>query len=231
MRIKFLIVKILIIFVTSLSFLVIVGCGVQKGGQYSLEERPETIEYGTLGTASIANIDRLAFLNSNTYTYGTSSYDSSGSNDDGFSGTNFLYVDNEDRYVIADIKGTGIVSRIWLLSTGVNAHESYIQIYVDGNTEPIVNMSTAEFVNGTVPPFKKPLTIYNVEGAVRASYVSIPFSESIYICLTKPNGFWQVDYQLVDPNTININSFNGNESTESEQLILNHLTENLTSIQ
>ncbi len=65
-----------------------------------------------------------------------SSYDRTGLNDDGFSGK-YSYIRKEgDKLVLADLKGPGVINRIWT-PTPV---DGIIEFYFDGEKNPRIRM-------------------------------------------------------------------------------------------
>ena len=62
---------------------------------------------------ALSRLDLLPEFRSNCIVEQISSYDKTGGNDDGFNGT-YSYIRKENnKLVIADLKGPGIINRIW----------------------------------------------------------------------------------------------------------------------
>lgn len=193
-----------------------------KTDTYELKQRPETVEHGAIGMDNVMDISSISRLNDNVFSYGSSSYNRENTNNDGFTSGNFLYVDDEGRYVVCDAKGTGVVTRIWMLGNATNAHTNHINIYVDG--ELIVDMSYYEFISGRKSPFDDVFCVSDpANGGVSVCYLTMEFEESIYIAMTEPNGFWQVDYYLVDDVDGVISSMSGKENYTAEKILLTSL--------
>ena len=117
------------------------GCSKKTAKEdpaYVLKQRPETVTYGSVGIDNLTAISSIYQLNDNIYTYGDGSYCRENTNDDGFTSGNFQYVDDQGRYVICDAKGSGMITRIWMLGTAVNARESHLQVYIDGEEVPTI---------------------------------------------------------------------------------------------
>jgi hypothetical protein len=106
----------------------------------------------------------------------TSSYDRNGGNAD----ASFWYYlrGQPKRTVMADLRGPGVVSRIWV--TAFDASAARIEIFVDGNSVPVISAFMRDFFgNGTLPPFLPPVSTYSTGSWV--SYVPIPYHKSCRI--------------------------------------------------
>ena len=76
----------------------------------------------------LSDLKFLPQYRDNTIVRMESSYDTTGGNDDGFSGRySFLLKEAENRLVIADLKGPGVIQRIWTPTPT----EDTIQFYFD----------------------------------------------------------------------------------------------------
>lgn len=210
-------------------FILLIGCVPRERGgtAWQLKPRPERVEHGAVGLDTLTSISSLAALNDGLYTYGTSSYNRDNTNDDGFSGGNFLYVDEQGRYVVCDAKGKGMVTRIWMLSNLVDGNESHIQVYIDGGEEPVIDMSYNEFISGRKAPFNDTFCVQSPIGGVHVCYLPMAFEESIYVVMTRPNAFWQVDYLLADESTEGIASMTGDEDFSAKALVMDNAGERL----
>lgn len=104
-----------------------------------------------------------------------SSYDRSGGNDDGFSGK-YSYIRKEGNdLVLADIKGAGIINRIW---TPTPSNDT-IQFYFDGEKVPRINMPFIDLFSGKTYPFVAPLCGNEIGGYY--CYLPIPYEKSLKI--------------------------------------------------
>src|SRR5665647_1864670 len=80
----------------------------------------------------LARIDLLPQFQTDASSRQISSYDTTGGNDDGFSGK-YSYLRKENgSLIIADLKGPGVIQRIWTPTPS----EDTIQFYFDGETVP-----------------------------------------------------------------------------------------------
>lgn len=122
-----------------------------------------------------------------------STWDRSGGNRDA---DNFLLVQGE-RVVLADLEGPGVITRLWSASpTG------RVRIFLDGATEPMVDVTAKELFSGDIAPFLKPLVGSHPGGY---SYVPIPFAHRCRIELVAessgsspgpaPARYWQVSFR------------------------------------
>src|ERR1044072_7557120 len=73
------------------------------------------------------NIGDLPSYRSNTYSAQVSSYDTTGGNNDGFGGQySFIKRNADSSLVIFDVKGTGVVNRIWTPTPTQDTLDFYI---------------------------------------------------------------------------------------------------------
>ena len=122
--------------------------------------------------------------------YQLSSYDRTGGNDDGFSGR-YSYIRKEGNdLVVADIKGAGVINRIWTPTPTKDT----IQFYFDGEQQPRINIPFIDLFSGNVYPFIAPLCGNEIGGYY--CYMPIPYAKSIKI-VYKGNDlkFHQIQYR------------------------------------
>ena len=117
----------------------------------------------------LVDLERLSHVEG-VHTKMVSSYDQTGGNDDGF---NPDWVEG-NVYTIADLRGPGVVRRMWTARGG-----GQLKIYIDGNADPMVDVSTEDFFNGRARPFRDPLNARMGNGF--RTYFPIPFAKSIKI--------------------------------------------------
>lgn len=125
-----------------------------------------------------------------------SSYDRTGGNDDGFSGK-YSYLRKEgDSLVIAELKGPGIITRIWTPTPT----DDPIEFFFDDESQPRLTMPFRELFMGKRPPFSAPLVGYGAGGYY--SYLPLPFQKSCKIRIKAAKvQFYQVNYALYAPDT------------------------------
>jgi len=119
-----------------------------------------------------------------------SSYDTTGGNDDGFSGK-YSYLRKENgTLVIAELKGSGVIQRI---STPTPSEDT-IQFYMDGEKKPRIEMKFIDLFSGEKYPFLRPVVGNEVGGYY--CYLPIPYKNSCKIVLKgKRMQFFQIQYR------------------------------------
>ncbi len=119
-----------------------------------------------------------------------SSYDTTGGNDDGFSGR-YSHIRKEGRkLVLADLKGPGVIHRIW---TPTPTRDT-VQFYFDGETAPRISIPFIDLFSGNVYPFVSPVCGNEIGGYY--CYIPIPYSRSCKIMYTGEKiQFHQIQYR------------------------------------
>ena len=100
-----------------------------------------------------------------------SSWDRSGANDDGFRPE---WVRPDGVYVIAELVGPGVVTRMWTARPG-----GICRFFVDSSKEPVIEMPCRQFFAGATRPFVRPLV--GPMGGGNYSFFPIPFASSLRI--------------------------------------------------
>lgn len=119
--------------------------------------------------------DRLPEYRTDCLVEQVSSYDTTGGNDDGFSGK-YSYLRKENGHlVIADFKGPGVINRIWTPTPS----DDTLSFYFDGEKKPRLRISFRDLFSGKVYPFLKPVCGNEVGGFY--CYLPIPFQKSCKI--------------------------------------------------
>lgn len=147
---------------------------------------------------SLSRIDLLPQYRDSSLVHQISSYDTTGGNDDGFSGKySFLRIENNN-LVIADMKGSGVIQRIWTPTPT----EDTIQFYFDGENSPRISMKFIQLFTGDKYPFLRPIVGNEVGGYY--CYLPIPYQKSCKIVYKgKRMQFIQIQYcQNTDQNSI-----------------------------
>ena len=141
-------------------------------------------------------IDRLPQFRDNSAMTQISSYDTTGGNNDGFSGLySFLRKEN-GKMVLADLKGPGVINRIWTPTP----LDDTIAFYIDGEQEPRIKLPFSDLFSGEVFPFIPPVAGNEVGGYY--CYVPIPYRESCKIVFYGPvMYFHQIQYRTYGPDT------------------------------
>ncbi len=161
----------------------------------------------------LSRIDLLAQYQINVAVKQISSYDTTGGNDDGFSGKySFLRKEN-DALVIADLKGPGIIQRIWTPTPT----SDIIQFFFDGETVPRIAVKFIELFSGEKYPFLRPVVGNEVGGYY--CYLPIPYKNSCKVVFKgKRMQFFQIQYKEMGGEN-EISSFPQKLSKEEDQAL------------
>ena len=148
------------------------------------------------GLSEWARLDLLPRFKASVKVASISSYDRTGGNDDGFSGKYSFVRKEGDGLVIADLKGPGVIYRIW---TPTPTDEP-IEFYFDGETTPRVTCKYRQLFDGSKPPFNAPLVGFGSGGFY--SYLPLPYKVSCKIIIRAPKvQFYQINYATYPPDT------------------------------
>jgi hypothetical protein len=119
-----------------------------------------------------------------------SSYDRTGGNDDGFSGKYSAIRKEAEGSVMADLKGPGIINRIWTPTPEADT----VKFYFDGETTPRISVPFIHLFTGKHYPFVAPLCGNQLGGFY--CYLPIPYEKSLKIIYTGKNlRFHQLQYR------------------------------------
>lgn len=134
-------------------------------------------------------IDRLPYYRSGIVEQ-ISSYDTTGLNDDGFSGK-YSFIRKEGKnLVLADLKGPGVINRIWTPTPTTDT----IQFYFDGEKTPRISIPFIDLFSGKVFPFLNPVCGNEVGGYY--CYIPIQYKKSCKIVYLGENiQFHQIQYR------------------------------------
>ena len=144
-----------------------------------------------LGVEELYRLDLLPKLRQSVKIGCLSSYDRTGGNDDGFTGTYSFIRKEPGGLVIADLTGPGIIYRIATPSPT----DDIIEFYFDGEAVPRIRMQVRQLFDGSHPPFLPPIVGNSVGG--HYSYVPIGFERSCKILVKAEKfHFFQINYAL-----------------------------------
>src|SRR5450432_4316710 len=134
----------------------------------------------------------------NTTVAQTSTYDTTGGNNDGFSGTySFLRKDKDSNLVIFDVKGAGVINRIWTPTPTSDT----LDFYIDDSLHAAFSIKYADLFSNKIYPFIKPLCGNELGGYY--CYLPIPFQWCCKIvCRARKTQFHQIQYRLYSRGTI-----------------------------
>ena len=160
------------------------------------------------GIEELYRLDRLAVLRESIEVASQSSYDRTGGNNDGFGGE-YSYVRKEDGgLVLVDLKGPGVVYRIWTPTPT----DDVMEFYFDGSSEPAIKVKFREMLMGGHPVFVRPLVGYGAGGFY--SYVPLPYEKSCKILIRAERiQFYQINYAAYPKETA-IKTFSPKASDE-----------------
>ena len=121
-----------------------------------------------------------------------SSYDRTGGNDDGFSGKYSFIREEAGTLVLADLKGPGVVNRIWTPTPTADT----IKFFFDGEKKPRIAVPFIELFKGKTFPFLAPLSGNQIGGYY--CYLPIPYEKSLKIVYAgKDLRFHQTQYRTL----------------------------------
>ncbi len=154
-----------------------------------------------VGLDTIARLDQLAVLKPALNVGSVSSYDRTGGNDDGFSGTHSFVRKEGDYLILADLKGPGVIYRF---ATPTPSDDT-LEFLFDGESSPRLSLKYREMFLGKHPAFPSPLVGFGAGGFY--SYVPLPFVSSCVVRIKAPKTqFYQINYAQYPEGTVT-NSF------------------------
>ena len=95
-----------------------------------------------------------------------------------------------DTEVFAEMEGPGCIWRIW----SATAKEGHVKIYLDGASEPTVDLPFIEYFTGKQAPFTRPALVHTTAANGYNNYTPIPYQKSCKIVADKG---WGAYYQFV----------------------------------
>ncbi|MEP6746503.1 MAG: glycoside hydrolase family 172 protein [Bacteroidota bacterium] len=170
---------------------------VTAHAQNTLVQKTDTITLGKILSA-LYDVSQLPGYLEKTYSAQVSSYDITGGNDDGFSGKNsFIRRNADSSLVIFDVKGCGVINRIWTPTPT----EDTLDFYLDGKAKPALSVKYSDLFSGKMYPFVAPLCGNDLGGFY--CYFPILFNNGcIIVSRGKKMQFHQVQYRLYSQGSI-----------------------------
>ena len=143
-----------------------------------------------------------------------SSYDTTGGNDDGFSGRfSFVRKNPDGTLVIFEAKGKGAINRIWTPTPT----DDTLDFYFDGKTKPGLTIKFSDLFSGRVFPFVSPLCGNQLGGYY--CYLPIPFNNGCKIVVrAKLMQFYQVQCRSY-PDTYAVKTFDTVLSADEKEAL------------
>ncbi|HEY3320988.1 MAG TPA: glycoside hydrolase family 172 protein [Planctomycetota bacterium] len=104
-----------------------------------------------------------------------------------------------DISVLAEIEGPGCIRRTWSATAG----KGHVKIYLDGATEPAVDLAFDDYFSRKAEPFTFPALVYKTAANGFDNYVPIPFQKSCKILGDKGWGnYYHFTYTTFPKDTI-----------------------------
>lgn len=170
------------------------------------------LDIGPIGMEELYRLDRLPAFKNSVKVGSVSSYDRSGGNDDGFSGKYSFVRKEADVLVLADLKGPGVIYRVWTPTPT----DDVMEFLFDGEAKPRMEVKFRELFLGKHPAFPRPLVGFGAGGYY--CYLPLPFQKSCLVRVRAPKvQFYQINYALYPAGT-SVTSF----STQPSAVELAH---------
>jgi hypothetical protein len=182
-------------FIYSILLIVVLLSSCNKGQQPPEREINKPKEYSLSSELrAFYDLSSLPEYASNTVVAQVSSYDTTGKNDDGFSGKySFLRRNADSTLVIFDVEGSGVINRIWTPTPT----EDTLDFFIDQGLTPSFSIKFSDLFSGEQSPFTAPLCGNQLGGFF--CYLPIPFSNG---CRIESRGkkiqFHQIQYRLYE---------------------------------
>jgi len=193
--------------------LILIGCQNHKG---DFSEKGNTkLSYSLAEELKVFHdIRSLPSFFDSTFTSQFSSYDTTWNNDDGFSGRYSFIQRNEDStLVIFDVKGSGVITRIWTPTPT----DDTLDFYIDNGNHPPLSIKYSDLFSGKQYPFVAPLCGNQLGGFY--CYLPIPFAEGCRIVSRgKKLQFHQIQYRLYPANAT-VKSFNTELTSDEKEAL------------
>jgi len=153
-----------------------------------------------------------------------SSYDTTGNNDDGFSGKySFIRKNADSSLVIFEAKGNGVINRIWTPTP----NNEILDFYFGGAKKPNYSIRFSDLFSGKVFPFISPLTGNELGGYF--CYFPISFKDGCKIVSRgKKMEFYQIQYRSY-PKKYQVKNFDP-QLTEQEKLALTKVNDDWSNV-
>ena len=101
-----------------------------------------------------------------------------------------------DEWVMMDAGGPGAIVRIWSANPD---GAGIVRVYLDGTTDPVIEMSLQDMVGGADMPFLKPIACETSKGW--NSYLPIPYAKHCKVTSSKPDFYYHINYRTYGPGT------------------------------
>lgn len=164
--------------------------------------------------SKLSSIKDLPSYWENTEVKQFSSYDTTGNNDDGFSGKySFIRKNADSSLVIFEAKGNGVINRIWTPTP----NNDMLDFYFGGTAKPSFSIRFSDLFSGKAFPFISPLTGNELGGYF--SYVPISFKNGCKIVSRgKKMEFYQIQYRSY-PKNYQVKNFSPNLNEQEKEAL------------
>lgn len=160
------------------------------------------------GVAELHRLDALPAFKRSVKVGSVSSYDRTGGNDDGFKGTHSYLRKEPGGLVIADLKGPGVVYRVWTPTPS----DDPVEFYFDGEEKPRLRLPFVDLFSGRQYPFVTPVVGVGAGGFY--CYLPLPYKESLKVVVKAETfNFYQINYATYAPDA-GIESYSAEPSPE-----------------
>lgn len=180
---------------------------------YAIAQNRQTITVAD-ELKKLYDISSLPVYMTGSFVAQVSTYDTTGGNEDGFSGKySYIRRNPDSSLVIFDVQGPGVITRIW---TPTPTEDSF-DFYFDGSRYPNFSIKYSDLFSGIVFPFENPVCGNQLGGYF--SYFPILFQKNCKIvCRGKQLQFHQIQYKLY-PKGTTVKTFDPKlDSTENTAL-------------
>lgn len=155
---------------------------------------------------------------------GTTSFDRSGGNEDGFGGTySVRYVDADGQNVIFDERGPGVLRTLWFTSAVDGASPlglGPVRFWFDDEPRPRLEIDADALFAGATAPFLAPLVASNdTSTGGFASWAPLPFKSRLRITMARRPGFVQLHHDAL-PADWDVPSYAGTVDTKTRERFL-----------
>ncbi len=188
-----------------------IGCAVFMMGCFACGPSSVAIQTDDvpIGLSELTRLDLLPRFKRSIRVGSFSSYDRTGGNDDGFSGTYSFVRKDDEGLVLAELDGPGAIYRIWTPTPT----DDVFAFYFDGEAEPRLEIPFRQLFTGEQEPFVSPVVGYGAGGFY--CYLPITFEQSIKIVARAESiHFYQINYAIY-PEDADVTTFDGYDSPEA----------------
>jgi len=207
-----------LILIVSLLTAILSSCNI-TGDDKKKNERDSGIRDLTYFLQRLRTLDHLPELEA-SHTAMSSTWDTSGMNNDGYGYKNV----HDSICILLDQSGPGCIHRIFTGQAFSRTHDTRLQIFTDGNDDPVFDIPIYDLFDPVRSPFPHPLATNKTYPGI---LFPIPYEKHIKVQLYNPlsenwGNYWQVVYTTY-PESVKIKSisypFSESENREIKNVI------------